>query len=264
MKRTDNINAVIIKGICALLVFFAIVLLIFIAIFTFSVNGEFVAAFTGEISPSRWFYLSSLSVIFVSSLIYTPFSYGISYYFYKSRLQDTSIKELFYLFRNPRRLFRAIAVDSIKRVIVLGYRVFILLTAVVFECIIFLIATNDFEGDILDKAAHLLTSDSFIILTVLAWCVVIIAFFIVKIRLILCKYVLIYNPDSSIRQCILIGRRAIRGKVKLVIGFYIRYLAIYIFTFLTLGFFHARRVTKTRDSFSSYAVRLVKDYIKNN
>ncbi len=247
-KRSDNINSAIIKGISVAIVFFAAVALVLCAVAAFFYEGEFISALSDEVSLSPWFYVTTVTVLLVSSVVYTPFSYGISMYFLKSKTEKSKFSDIFYLFNNKRLLLKAIAVDSVRRMITMVFRIVILFFAVVIELAVLRLCLESKE------------SVAFVVITVVLWCFVIAGFLYIKFKFILCKYVLIISPDSSVYRCIKVGYRAITGKTAVTLQFYIKYIAIYIFTFFTLGLAGAKRVNRSRDSFCTYAVRLVSNY----
>ena len=214
-----------------------------LAVYMFFKKGEFVSALKGEIRMSPAFYITALSVVFASSIVYAPFSFGVSKYFINAKTKSQRIKDVFYLFKTPRVLFKAVLADSLKKLVIAAYRIVVLLFAVVFECVLFACVayfrTNAFEksiSDVVKKASYAATSGVFIAVTVVAWAVVLTIFFYIKIKYILCKYALILNPELSALQSIKIGRRAAYGKVNKMIRYYIKYVAIYVFTFFTRGF----------------------------
>lgn len=242
IRRSDNINAVIIKGISVALVFAAAVIMLICAIFAFLYEGDILSTLN-----ARFFY-SALSVLFVSSVIYTPFSYGISYYFLRSRSGNSDFFHVFYLFRAPRLLFKAVACDIIRRTVITLLRIALLILAALLELMIIRLVPHD--------------SGMLIILHVFSWGTVLFLMFVIKIRFILCKYVLIQYPCTGVTDAIRLGLAASRGHTPAIIRFYIKYLAVYIFTFLTLGMSRARRLSRTRESFCTFAVSLIKRQYK--
>lgn len=217
--------------------FFAIAAIVLGGVFAYYYEGDFVST----VRPA--FFVSAFSVLFVSSLLYTPFSFGLSYYFLRSKTDSATFSDIFYLFKKPRLLFRAIISDSLRRFVISLIRLLILALAALLELALLVFCPRG--------------SSLFILLHILAWSIVLFLLFLVKIRFILCKYVLISRPDTSAVRSFVIGTAACRGKTVLVLRFYIKYLAVYIFTFITLGLTRALRAGKTRDSFCTFAVSLV-------
>ena len=262
-----GINNSIFNGISFAVLFNAIVLLVIAALFLFSTKGEFIKAFTGEISLSPSFYISTVSVILVSSVMYTPFSYGISYYFINSKSDNGRFSQIFYLFKTPRLLLKAVLVNSVRQILLGLWRVFILASAVLLECSLFVITVTldgknifDYEKNFFAAVSAFISENNFfILLTVIAWCLVIVALVQVRMRYIFCKYALIRFPDLGVIECIRVGAFSIRGRIIKTITFYYKYIVMYIFTFLTLGLADKKR---RRDSFSSYALREVERGIK--
>ncbi len=246
-KRSDNINTAIINAITVALVVGIFILVVVLALVAFFNEGEFVSALSQRVKLTPRFVITTVLVLFSSSVIYTPFSYGVSMYFLKSKTGKAGLSHVFYLFKDIPLLLKAIAVDTIRRIITIFLRLIVLFVAVVIE-----LAILGLFGDV--------TRGTFAVVTVLMWCAVIVAFFIIKLKFILCKYVLIANRESSIASCIKTGCRAINKKITVTLKFYLKYLSIYIFLFFTFGFSRARQINKSHDSFCTYAVGLIQNY----
>lgn len=265
LNKSNDINTAIIQGISVSIVFVIIVALIIVAMFMFNTKGEFVKALNGEIKLSLSFYIGAITVIFVSSILFTPFSFGISNFFINSKTETAHFSQIFYLFKTPRLLFKAIFMNSLKKLIINLYRIIVLIIAVLAECGVFVISIAisgenifDYEHNFLESVSQFITHDTFfIVLTIIEWCVVLAVFIILKMRFILCKYALIRFPALTIIETIRVGKFSIRGRIFKTMLFYIKYVSIYIFTFLTMGLSKAVIHNKNRDSFSTYAVRIV-------
>lgn len=216
-----------VRFISALIVIAAFVLVIVGGVLAYYYEGDFLSS----LRPG--FFVSALSVLFVSSLIYSPFSYGVSYYFLRSKTGEARFSDIFYLFRRPRALFGAIICDTLRRIAIIAFRLMILLLAAVLELLLLKFFTR---GEAM-----------FVVLHIIAWSGVLILLFLAKIRFILCKYVLICYPEKSPLCALRRGVHAIRGKTAVVIRFYIKYLALFILP----------RV-RNRDSFCTFAVSLIK------
>ncbi len=267
----NDISTVIIKGISVLIVFVLIIVLIIVALFMFNTKGEFVKALNGQIRPSLSFYVTTVIVLLISSVLFTPFSFGISYYFINSKSGDGKFTQVFYLFKQPRLLFKAILMNTIKNTIINFYRVITLVFALLAECGVFVISVAvsgenifDYEQNFLPSVAQFITHNTFfIVLTIIEWCIVLIIFVALKMRYIMCKYALIRYPQLKIIETLRVGEFAIRGKILKTVLFYIKYISIYIFTFLTIGLSKAIIRNKSRSSFSTYAVHVVESGIEN-
>ena len=272
-KNNDNnndISTVIIQGISVSIVFFIAVALIIVAMFMFNTKGEFVKALDGEIKLSISFYVSAVAVIFVSSIMFTPFSFGISNFFINSKAGNGHFSQIFYLFKNPKLMFKAIMMNTLKNLIINFQRILTLIVAVLAECGLFVISIAisgenifDYEQNFLESVAEFITHDTFfIVLTIIEWCIVLIIFIVLKMRYIMCKYALIRFPALKTVEAIRVGEFSIRDKIFKTMLFYIKYISIYIFTFITMGLSKAIINNKNRDSFSTYAVRVVENGIE--
>ncbi len=263
--QNDDINVVILRGISVSIVFGLAVLLIIAALFMFNTRGEFVGALNGEIRPSLSFYLYAVAVVFVSSILFTPFSFGISYYFINAQAGRGRFLQVFYMFSKPRLMLRAVLMNALKKLILSFWRLLTLIAAVIAECGVFVISVElagenifDYEQDFLSHVALFITHDRFFItLTVIEWCVVLVIFIMLNFRFIMCKYALLRYPSLGAVETIRVGVFSIRGKLLKTALFYLKYLSIYIFTFITMG-----RAKVRRDSFSGYAVSVVEKGIE--
>ena len=270
LNKSNDINTAIIQGISVSIVFVIIVALIIVAMFMFNTKGEFVKALNGEIELSLSFYVGAVTVIFVSSILFTPFSFGISNFFINSKAGTAHFSQIFYLFKTPRLLFKAIFMNILKKLIINLYRIIVLIIAVLAECGVFVISIAisgenifDYEHNFLESVSQFITHDTFfIVLTIIEWCIVLAIFVIIKMRFILCKYALLRFPTLKIIETIRVCEFSIRGRIFKTILFYIKYISIYIFTFLTMGLAKAIIHNKSRDSFSTYAVRVVETGIE--
>ena len=266
MKKNDrkrDISAVIIKGISVFIVFAAATALVIAALFAFMTRGEFVSTWEQRASLSASLVLTTLGVLFVFSMLFTPFSYGISYYFIGASDGNADIYRMFYLFKQPRLLIKAVTANFVRLLIVNVLRVLTLALAMVCECGLFVISIAlsgenvfDYEDNFLESVAGFVTHDPFFItLTVIEWCAVIAVFVYIYMRYLLCKYALMLEPKLTVWETIRIGEFSIRGRIIKTVAFYVKYLSVYVFTYLTLGL----SGYGPTDSFSSYAIRVTRD-----
>lgn len=237
----------------------AVLLLILGGIFLLNRKGDFYSAFQGELS--RGFYWSAVLVLVFSSVLYTPFSYGISHYFLSSAAgEEPRFSEVFFLFRHPALLTKATLLSVLKKGLVYLERLALLLSAAVAEVALFfgfLVVTGEdvfsMRGDPFAAAAEFMLRSPWLIgLSAVLWSGVLLGIFFIYLRYILCKYVLLEYPDVSVWQALKIGKSSIRGHFFKTLLFYLRYGAFCILHLLSFGL----AVTKRR-SFSVYAAELV-------
>ncbi|MBQ7971179.1 MAG: hypothetical protein IJ294_02360 [Clostridia bacterium] len=220
-------------------------------------NRDFYQAFRLRLSSS--FYLSAAGVLFLSSVLYTPFSYGISYYFLRSFEGKARFSALFFLFCRPSLLLKAIAVSMGKKVFIYLERLWILLAASLLEVVMFflflLFKGEDLfgiEGNPFILAAEFMAhTPPLIVLSVLLWCGVLLAMVLSSVRYVLCKYLLLSVQDAGVGQVLKVGKQAIKGRLLQTLIFYLRYVAL-----LLLGLFSSQG--SEREPFSIYAERLAK------
>lgn len=245
-------------AIMVVLVFLLALSLAFGGLWLFHTNGDFYSALKSELDSD--FYLSAGLLILFTSVLYTPFSYGISHYFILSAKGKAHFRELFFLFRRPLLLTKATAVSVVKKMSVYLERLFLLLAGAVLEVVLFfsflLVTGEDLfavrEDPFRLAAEFMLDSPWLIGLSVLLWCGVLLGFLVIYLRYILCKYVLLLYPDAGVLQAIRVGRGAIRGHLLKTMLFYLRYGALSVLTVLSFGL--SGRLQ--RRSFSVYAAEL--------
>ena len=220
-------------------------------------NRDFYQAFRLRLSPN--FYLSALGLLLLSSVLYTPFSYGISYYFLRSFEGRARFSALFFLFCRPLLLLKAIGVSIGKKVCIYLERLWILFVASLIEVLLFflflLLKGEDLfgiEGDPFFLAAEFMVqTPPLIFLSILLWCGVLFMMVLSSVRYVLCKYLLLSVQDAGIVQVLKVGKQAIRGHLLQTLFFYLRYIALMIF-----GFFSNQGLKK--EPFSVYAEQLAK------
>ncbi len=255
----------ILYAIMTLLAFLLVILLVLGGLFLFNMNQDFYSALRGELH--RGFYLSAALVLIFSSLLYTPFSYGISRYFILSSKGEGRFRELFFLFRRPMLLTKATLVSAVKKVLVYLERLLLLLAAALLEVVLFfsfLVVTGEDifavqENPFLLAAEFMLRSPWLIGLSVLLWSGVLLGILVIHLRYILCKYVLLLYPDAGVLQALRVGRGSIKGHLLRTLLFYLRYGAFCILTVLSFGW--SARIARLRKhrSFSVYASELVEE-----
>ncbi len=221
-------------------------------------NRDFYSAFRMRIHPR--FYLSTALLLLGSSVLYTPFSYGISRFFILACRGEGRFSALFFLFGRPALLAKAILVSVMKKLWIYLERLVVLLAAALIEVGLFfsfLLFTGEdlfsVRGNPFAAAADfMLRSPALITLSALLWAGVLFMMLISYLRYILCKYVLLSVPEASAVQALKVGKLAIRGHLWKTLFFYLRYSALCI-----LSLFGASGAGKV--PFSSYACRLAEE-----
>lgn len=249
----------VLLAVMTVLAFLVLVALAIGGVFLFHMNGDFYSALEGELG--RGFYLSAALILIFSSVLFTPFSYGISYYFIRSARDRARFSDLFFLFRTPVLLTKATVVSIFKKVLIYLERLLLLAVAALLEVALFfafLVVTGEDIFAVQDNpfrlaADFMMRSPWLIGLSILLWSGVLFGILLINLRYILCKYVLICYPDTSPLQAMRVGRGSIRGRMMQTLFFYLRYGAHCVLMVVTLGFASG---TGHR-GFSVYACELV-------
>lgn len=224
-------------------------------LYLFYRNRDFYQAFRTRLSPR--FYISAAALLLGSSLLYTPFSYGITNYFLLAHRSEARFSALFFLFWKPALLFKAILVTIGKKSCIYLERLFILLAAAILEVVLFflflLFAGDDLfsvPGNPFQQAAEfMINSPALISCSVLLWCIVLFFMVLSALRYVLCKYLLLAVQDAGVMQVLKVGRTAIRGALLKTLFFYLQYIALLLWAFFS------NRAPR-REPFSIYAERL--------
>ncbi|MBQ8894300.1 MAG: hypothetical protein IJ043_07825 [Clostridia bacterium] len=223
-----------------LLLFLFLMLLALGGIWLYHAHGDFYSALQGQLSGG--FYLSAGLLLIFASVLYTPFSYGVSNYFIHAARGEGRFRQVFFLFRRPLLLTKATVLALVKKYLIWVERLFLLLMGALAEVALFfafLVVTGDDVFAVRDNpfrlaAEFMLGSPWLIGLSIALWCGVLLGMLWIYLRYILCKYVLLKYPDAGILQILRIGRGSMH------FGSLLRFLT-------------ARR------SFSVYAMRLVEE-----
>lgn len=249
----------IIKIITVFLIFFASVAAAVTALWLYNTKGDFVTAVKNDVFLAPKLFGYTVLIMFLSSILYTPLSFGISNCFLSK--DGFSVKALFFIFLKPKLLFKAVLMNTVKKVCIYLLRLFVLALALVLECGVFTICIilsgeNIFiyERDFLQSVLEFMTTDKFfIILTVLQWSLVLFALLYINIRYILCKYVMLARPNVNVFEAISVGLLASSGKAFSIMLFYLRFVAAWLLRAVTFG------RLRYKLSFSQYAFRLAED-----
>lgn len=212
--------------------FGALILLGLGGIWLFHRNGDFYSAFQSGLRPA--FYLSAGSLLLFGSVLYTPFSYGISYYFLLAAEGRARFRAIFFLFCRPRLLTRAAVLAILKKGMIYLERLALLLLAALVEVFLFLtfllLKGEDLfslrQDPFVLAADFMLRHPPLMVLSILLWGGVLLGMVLIYLRHILCKYVLLCVPAVGILQALKVGRLAIRGHLWKTLFFYLRYGAI--------------------------------------
>ena len=248
----DNLNTAVTKTVSVALCLAGAFSIFVYAVYQYNTKGEFLSAI-------KSFYFPALLLLFAGSLLYTPLSFGVSLYFIKAGEGGGSFSDVFFLFRSPGLLFKAVVLTVMRRTITELLRLLVLAVALILECAVFVICITlsgenifDYEKDFLQNAASFMTrNDFFAVFTLASWMCVIFLMFLIKIKYILCKYALIENYRLGIFEALRVGLFCSRGKLFEIAAFYIKYLTLYILLFL--------RIQKKKSvGFSTYAIELVR------
>ncbi len=242
------------------------VVLGFLAVLGLAIGGlylyhrtpDFYSALQGRIHRS--FYLSAAALLIFSSVLYTPFSYGISRYFILSARGEARFSALFYLFTRPVLLTKATLLSIYKKAFIHLERLLALMMGAMLEVglfLSFLLFTGEDlfavkENPFLLAADFMLRSPWLIALSVILWIGVLFLMLLSYLRYILCKYVLLCVPDAGPWQALRVGRLSLQGRLWHTLFFYLGYGARCVLSILPFG---GRR--KPRKSFSVYACELV-------
>ncbi len=258
-------NTTLLKIVSILLLFVIFVFILVIANLIASLEGNPYLSFFERLQPA--FYLRTALILIVSSLLYTPLSYGVSNIIYQRTFNDIQISDLFYLFLKPIVLFKAILLRLLIWVVRGFYQLLTLLGGIILEtvfCLIHLVVAGEnvldlSVGQLPYAISLILEYTSFKWLSVLLWICVLFVLIVTYLRFMLCKYALLRYEELSALEAIRIGRLAMSGRF---FQFCFRVLQNYSYYILLIGSFGLLyRFLKKRRSepFINLAMRWVSD-----
>lgn len=237
------------------LLFMVFLILIAGGFLLFQAKGDFYSALKGELH--RVFLFPAIFILLFSSILYIPFSYGITNYFLLSQKGEARFSSFFFLLKDGRLLLKAVVLSIYKKLLIYLEGVVLLLSAAILEILLFfsflLVCGEDLfsvRGDPFSLAADfMIRTPVLILLSVVLWSGVLLGFLLIRLRYIFCKYILLRYNDASPRQAILSGRLASRKHLFQTVSFYLRSAVSYLLVVMTLG----RRTFGNRKRFSVYA-----------
>ena len=211
-------NTILLKTVSVVLLFVILVFIIVIANLIASLEGDPYLSFFERLRPS--FYLRTTMILTISSLLYTPLSYGVSKIIYRRTFDDIQISELFYLFFKPAILFKAIILRLMIWVVRGFYQLLTLLGGIVLEtavCLIHLVLAGEnilslSVGQLPHAICMVLEYKSFRWLSVVLWICVLLVLIVTHLRFMLCKYALLRYEELSALEAIRVGRLAMSGR----------------------------------------------------
>ena len=256
----------------AMMIFILFILfwcLILAGIFLLRTKGDFYMVLKGELD--RGLLLSAFFALLFSSILYIPFSYGVSHYFLLAQKGDVSLAAIFFLFGKPKLFLKALAVAVVKKILIYLEGLMLLLLASLSEVGLFFASLLISGEDLFNVAGNpfllaadfMLRSPLLIGLSVVLWMGVLMGSLVIRLRYILCKYVLLCYPDASPRQAIAAGRLAFRGRLWRLLYFYLRYGALFLLNAFSFGASERLGEKAARRSFSAYAALLAKEGFRN-
>ena len=212
-----------------------------------------------------WFYYRAAIILFFSSLLYTPFSYGISYYYIVSTKREARLKDFFYLFGKPAVFCKAVMMRIVIWAIRGAWQIAALLLGVLAQGVVYILTLlrqgenvmNMSVQDLFFRVETAVVNRRFILLSVLIWTVFLLTLALLYVRFMFCKYALLAFEELSVSEAIRIGLLATKGRLLFVLRRYVVFIAYYVLIFLSFGFLYFVLRPYREENFSVFARRLV-------
>lgn len=249
-----------------ILLFFATVVLLMVANFLANLYMEEGFAGVAKIRLRNVFYWRALLILALSSVVYTPFSYGISYLFYRNATgMGVQVRHLFFFFGAPRFLGKAICAKIVISLMtaMLGILVLLLVCAIqlglLFPVLLWQQA-DFFSKDVFGMLVRLFSHQKwFAVMTLLLWSITLLWLIAVRLRFSLCKFALLLYPNFSVYEMIKVGLMVTKGKVLYIFFHYIRLTAYCLVLIFSFGL-AARKLRKAAPTaFSLWAMHQIED-----
>ncbi len=258
-----NKTTALLKIASIVLSFFAFVAILIAANLIASLKGDPYLSFFEKLQPQ--FYIKTLFILLISSLLYTPLSYGISDFFVQSAQGDPQFSDLFYMFTKPLLLVKAILLRISVWFVRGFYQLAVLFAGMVLETVICLLHLTFLGENIMDLSvddlqrliSEILEYNSFMWLTVILWICVLAVLAVTYLSFMLCKYALLQYEELSVFESIQIGRLAVRGRFFALCFCLLQKYTYYILLVGSFGALAKVLESHKKEPFSMLAIRWV-------
>lgn len=226
----------------------------------FSLRGDPYSTLFERLNPQ--FYVRTAGILIISSLLYTPISYGISYFFWQGERREVRFADLLIVLRKPLLFCKAIALRLLIWFVRGMGQVALLLCGLVIETVRYLLILARKGDDVLSltlsEIVHSRARESREMwFSVVLWGVILLWMIWMGLRFMFCKYALIRFEELSPWESLSIGLLASKGRGFGLIGYWLKYYTYYILLILTFGVLRQRLRAYRNERFSVYAIRLV-------
>lgn len=220
------------------------------------------------------FYYRTVVILLLSSLLYTPISYGISKMYLSGRRARFS--DMFVVFTKPRLFVRAVLLRLLIWVCRGRYQLSALFFGVVVESLLYALVLSRSGVRVwnLTLSELLLSGDSaieqpvFLYFSVLLWFGILLMMMLSAVRFSFCKYALLRFEELSVWEAKQIGLLATRGQLLKVLWYYMCRSAYYVLLIGSFGLLGFVLQSVRPEQFSRYATRLCetarRDYFANH
>lgn len=256
MPKILKITAVVVSFAIIVVALFAVNLIV-------SLEGDPYQSLLERLRPS--FYLRTAIIIIFSSILYTPLSYGLSYFAWQSERRETKVRDVFFMLGRPYLFVKAILLRliiwltrGVGQVIVLALGM--MLQAIIHLLYMLFLDINILDMTLVEMYEHLLVvfrNGRAVWLSALIWCAVGLTLVWMGLRYCFCKYALLRFNELGVLESKSIGVLASKGATFSVIAFWIKKISYYILMVLSFGLLHRQLRAFGTTSFASFAVRRV-------
>lgn len=257
-------SAVLVFRVVMVLMIFSLTVAVFlIACYLVSAESDPYTSFFKRLQPV--FYLRAALILLISSLLYIPISYGISYYFLQSSIRNVGFSDIFYICRTPFLLLKALGLRLISWFFRGACQLALLLTAIVAETGIYLLylalrgesvwtmSLKEFP----QRFAEIEKAYGLFGFSLVLWILILLMLFVLQIRFMFCKYALLCYPKLSPWEAFKVGLRATKGAIIPIIRFLLSLYCYYILVGISFGLLKKTLSSLYKEPFSSYAARAV-------
>ena len=251
------------KATALVLVFFIVILILLTAVFMVSRGENAYSSLWDRLHPS--FFCQTAVIVILSSLLYTPFSYGISRFFIVGSRRQATLRDLFYLFGKPRVFCKAVLMRVAIWAMRGAWQVAALIAGIAAQGLIYILTLagqgknvmNMSVQDLFRQVRYAVVSQRFVALSVLIWAGFLLTLAFLYVRYMFCKYALLTFETLHVSEAIRIGLLATRGRLFFIMRRYLSFLAYCICIFLSFGLLYRVLKPYREESFSLFARRLV-------
>ncbi len=243
--------------------FAAVIGILLVANFLVSVDQDPYQTLFERLQPS--FYTRTVLILLISSLLYTPISYGISQFILSGRSEEQRMSDLFFMFSRPILFLKAVTLRVMIWITRGLCQILVLFFGALAETILSFILLHNSGVSIWslslrqlpEKIMGIMARREYFAYSLFLWCIIILALCYYFVRFLFCKYALLRYNELSPCEAYGIGLCAFTRCGLRIVVFYLQKTAYYFLIIASFGLLRKRMGYFKKESFSAFATQYV-------